>query len=305
MQTGLRESRFQPDSLRDELATDHRLHIMSGSPWLPALGAALAGDWDSKLWRAGGPFNKGDLLVTVLDTTPETILSLDRATKSETARVRAFHVEEIAIFTPLILTTDIETLTGAKFPALGPVTRDLAVSILGALDARRYQPTPQIQPGTACSALSTGQRAVALSDAAGRCAACDHEFGGVLGRHGLSGLDVHIQDVVDRRTGKTAQTAVVLCAGCHRIVHSAQDDEDTKLELSPYAELRYAWRPECPACGAKRAMPILWGMPSEEPAEDVTIGGCCTSGNPEQWECRECQQRWSEDADLASSFPTR
>lgn len=216
MRKVLKESRSWSDSLRDNLSTGNRLHIMSGSPWLTALGAAQAGQCDGKLWRAVEPFDKDDLLLTVLDTNPRTILSLELATKSGTSRIRAFHVEEIAAFTPLILTTDIETLIGTKFPSLGPVPRDFALSILGALAALRYQSSPQIHPGTPCSSLSTGQRAVALSDADGRCAACEREFGGVLGSHGLSGLDVHIHDVADRRTGMTALTAVVLCAGCHR-----------------------------------------------------------------------------------------
>ncbi len=300
MRKVLKESRSWSDSLRDNLSTGNRLHIMSGSPWLTALGAAQAGQCDGKLWRAVEPFDKDDLLLTVLDTNPRTILSLELATKSGTSRIRAFHVEEIAAFTPLILTTDIETLIGTKFPSLGPVPRDFALSILGALAALRYQSSPQIHPGTPCSSLSTGQRAVALSDADGRCAACELEFGGVLGSHGLSGLDVHIHDVADRRTGMTALTAVVLCAGCHRVVHAAQDDEDTHLELSPYAELRFAWRPACPDCGAQRSMPILWGMPSEEPPEDVAMGGCLISGNPDQWQCGACGHRWSDSSPLGS-----
>ena len=296
MQKGLSQSQSRSDSLRDELATDRRLHIMSGSPWLAALGAALAEDRDSKLWRADKPFDKGDLLLTVLDTRPRTILCLELAKKSETSRSRAYYLAEIKVFTPVVLTTDIETLTGTRFPPLGPVPHDLALSILAALDARRYQPNPQIQAGTACSSLSTGQRAVVLSGAAGVCAACNQEFGGVLGRHGLSGLDAHIQDVLNRRTGTTEPTAVVLCAGCHRIVHAAQDADHANLELSPYAELRYAWRPQCPACDAKRAMPILWGMPSEEPPEDVVVGGCDVWDHPEQWECGACQHRWSDNS---------
>jgi hypothetical protein len=168
------------------------------------------------------------------------------------------------------------------------------------LDPRRYPPRPQIEPGTACTSLSTGLRAVALSDAGGVCAACEREFGGVLGRHGLSGLDVHVENVRDRWTGETAPTAIVLCAGCHRIVHAAEDAEESNLELSAYAELRYAWRPECPACGARRAMPIQWGMPVVEPPEDVAIGGCCLPEDPERWECRACRHRWSGDFPLGS-----
>ena len=294
MQKGLSQS--WSNSPRDELATDRRLHIMSGSPWPAALGAALTEDWDSQLWRAAKPFEKGDLLLTVLDTRPRTILSLGLATKSETPRSRAYYLVEITTFTPVVLTTDVEILTGTRFPPLGPVPRDLAFSILAALDECRYLRRAPIQPGTACSSLSTGQRAVVLSEAAGLCAACQREFGGVLGRHGLSGLDVHIQDVLNRRTGSTEPTAVVLCAGCHRIVHAAQDADHANLELSPYAELRYAWRPQCPACDAKRAMPILWGMPSEEPPEDVAVGGCDVWDHPEQWECRACRHRWSDNS---------
>jgi len=104
-----------------------------------------------------------------------------------------------------------------------------------------------------------------------------------------------VENVTDRWTGGITPTAIVLCAGCHRIVHAAQDDEEANLELSPYAELRHAWRPECPACGARRAMPIQWGMPFKEPPEDVAIGGCCLSEHPEQWECRACRHRWSDN----------
>ena len=113
----------------------------------------------------------------------------------------------------------------------------------------------------------------------------------MLGRFGLNGLDIRVEDGVAR---DGSATVVVLCAGCHRIVHAAADDHNVNLELSPYAELRYAWRPTCPHCRMHRAMPILWGLPAGPPPDDVALGGCIVDSNPDDWQCRACGHRWSD-----------
>jgi hypothetical protein len=51
--------------------------------------------------------------------------------------------------------------------------------------------------------------------------------------------------------------------------------------------------PKCPACGAGKPTPIVYGYPSpdlwaEKERGDAELGGCVVSGGEPTWRCRAC-----------------
>jgi hypothetical protein len=52
-------------------------------------------------------------------------------------------------------------------------------------------------------------------------------------------------------------------------------------------------RGECPVCHNEGLVPIMYGMPADDPSEDVRagrymIGGCCITGDDPNRECIDC-----------------
>lgn len=59
-------------------------------------------------------------------------------------------------------------------------------------------------------------------------------------------------------------------------------------------------RPTCPECGSADVVPIVYGLPSPELIEEakrgeVSLGGCCLTGNDPQWFCKACEHEWRRD----------
>ena len=51
---------------------------------------------------------------------------------------------------------------------------------------------------------------------------------------------------------------------------------------------------KCPACGSKRVVGIVFGMPGVELFEaeqrgEVVLGGCCVSTFDPDWQCLDCE----------------
>ncbi|HSO35684.1 MAG TPA: ASCH domain-containing protein [Labilithrix sp.] len=58
--------------------------------------------------------------------------------------------------------------------------------------------------------------------------------------------------------------------------------------------------PECPVCGAGKAIPIVYGLPGPELWADVErgdaeLGGCVVCGDEPTWRCRECAAAFGSD----------
>ncbi len=56
-------------------------------------------------------------------------------------------------------------------------------------------------------------------------------------------------------------------------------------------------KPPCPKCGSPDVIPIMYGLPSEEAAEEarqgkIALGGCCISDDSPRWHCRDCEPEW-------------
>jgi len=57
----------------------------------------------------------------------------------------------------------------------------------------------------------------------------------------------------------------------------------------------------CPACGSPRVVPVFSGSPTSDliavyAAGRVAIGGARAADGSAQWECRDCDHRWTDAA---------
>ncbi len=63
---------------------------------------------------------------------------------------------------------------------------------------------------------------------------------------------------------------------------------------------RRSHHPVCPECGTDQVVPMVFGLPGPELAEEaqrgeVELGGCSITGDDPEWACRECGHRWRAD----------
>ena len=61
---------------------------------------------------------------------------------------------------------------------------------------------------------------------------------------------------------------------------------------------RNGGEPACPQCGSAEVVPIIYGFPGPELAEEsergkVELGGCVVSDDDPRWCCKRCDHRWA------------
>ena len=54
---------------------------------------------------------------------------------------------------------------------------------------------------------------------------------------------------------------------------------------------------KCPSCKSEHVIPIVYGLPGLELAEEaekghVELGGCCVDANNPNWKCKACGKTW-------------
>ncbi len=53
----------------------------------------------------------------------------------------------------------------------------------------------------------------------------------------------------------------------------------------------------CPKCGSKNIVRIVYGYPNAEALEEakkgnIILGGCCVSDNSPNFHCKDCKYEW-------------
>lgn len=279
-------------------AQGQRLHLVLGAPWKQALGAYIAGNGTTQesVWQAPPDYDKGDLLLTVLDSRPRLLLCLERA-RRPAASGGSIYVDDAVTFDPLIPLPALAIGLAGRLPAAPSTLADeLADEVLGRLAQEVASPSDWWgREGTRSSsttrARSAGLQATVLARSGGRCAGCDRNYGALLGGDGLYGLEVHHLDSLARSASEVVQTSpkrlVALCGGCHGVAHSpSQPSVD---------DLRFAWRPSCPQCDAMVTRAILYGDAGAllDPRHFVA-GGCLSGAGSPDWSCGACGHVWLE-----------
>lgn len=59
--------------------------------------------------------------------------------------------------------------------------------------------------------------------------------------------------------------------------------------MSNRKNLKLSKSGECPSCGTK-GKPILYGLVLKKPSDDIVIGGCCISGDDNNFFCEACDE---------------
>ena len=215
---------------------DQRVHLVRGWPWRDALAAYLA-SWSDvsdgsmgQFWTAPDALDKGDLLVTVLDTRPRVVLCLERSgIVRKRPDKRGLVVSDAEYFLDAIPVPALTARLGRSLPvAPATLSDDLADKLLTAIAAEVAEPTPwaAVEGSKSSStnrARSSGLQAAALLAAEGECTACQRDYAVVLGGRGALALEVHHLDPLSKSPNTAVWTdverVVVVCGGCHNILH--------------------------------------------------------------------------------------
>ena len=64
---------------------------------------------------------------------------------------------------------------------------------------------------------------------------------------------------------------------------------------------------QCPKCGSKNAIPIVYGLPALELLEKaeagkVKLGGCCIEESSPEFFCKDCNSEWNKDQFLDKAY---
>lgn len=192
------------------------------------------GDWVyPRRWR------RGDLMLTVLDSRPRTLLCLEQTLNATSTRMDVTGVSEFS----LVPVAAITRRTGSRFPRVpGTLSGDQARKLLRAVqDAAAASPSAWVEIEgkrqlSSSRHRSSGLQAAVLQKSGGVCAGCRVNYAELFGVAGLMSMEVHHLDELKHaqtelvRTG--ADRLVALCGSCHNLT-------DAGLSL---AQIRRTWR---------------------------------------------------------------
>src|SRR5215216_7072809 len=119
-----------------------------------------------------------------------------------------------------------------------------------------------------------------------------------------SGIRFPRAEPLPRKSRDTSSKS--LARGCHsrkqiqdRRVRVVEEVSKNPLELTTYRrhtlELRKA--KNCPKCGSKNLMEIVYGRPTSEALDavergEIALGGCVMMPNQPNWKCATCGYEW-------------
>lgn len=216
-----------------------RLHLVLGAPWKEALGAYQAGGGYTErgYWTAPATYKRGDLLLTILDRA-RVVMCLERA-RREAKGPDIYIEDDVDVFAVPIPVSALEGRLGRRIPRPPATLGDaFAEEVLRALADEVAEPTDWAAPEGRRASGSVRSRAaslqaVVLAAAHGRCAACERNFGALLGGAGVAGLEVHHLDALGESDQELVATTpdrlIAVCGGCHRVLHSSNKPSAEEL----------------------------------------------------------------------------
>lgn len=246
--------------------------------------SALVGDDSVFGWNVGGELRAGDIVVTVLDTSPELLVAIELVEHDEAERLVI--AERHLLRDPLSWDTVLLHARTDISRFVGPLSLKASRELLEVIEELLYAQTPLViaagcRPGEGTSdAVRAAYFLRAEAEGWGmECASCHREVD-------LAELELHFDRPSEAPLrldiAEHVDDVAPLCRPCH-VLASAH----------PVAVQETLLRPACPDCGARSARPILWGMPASPPPEGWAMGGCAVPIGPTpQWACGECDARY-------------
>lgn len=264
--------------------TGQKLYVVIGSPWKDALLGYLSADAPDDNWDVPDGLRKGDLLLSLLETKPRTVLCLERVTRGG-ARLQVGVVLDWPWLPEL---AKVEAVSGLKVrKSAGWIPDEVADLLLEVLDSDQMW-----HSGSGDGSTAHDARVISNCDL--RCEGCGEEFdlSGDDARNQVRVLAVEDQVRVFDEEARDVVTRCALCPACQRVARAAG--------VPTMTQLRRASFPACPRCGAEETSVIMWGMPPGPQPEWVEVGGCCINGDDPVWSCSACGHSWGSMLDPRS-----
>jgi hypothetical protein len=259
--------------------------LVEGRPWKDAVIAYLEPRSPYRPWTIDNRAAVGDLLITVLSTTPRTVLCVERVSspKNGTKPIEVVTERQLPALPTL---PEVEQRARTKLPAqAGPIAGDDADRLLDILD-----------PGWIGFAFGEESESVQgariLLASGGECTGCGQRL---LVHRRTARSDVHVHTVEPSKIESSADWPAVLCSGCATDMIAG--------EYATFLDYRFSLNPACPRCSAAQTMAVQFGMmPApvsalSSPPWVVDIGCTVTDDTP-KWICGECDYRWQFEVDI-------
>ncbi|PBC38104.1 hypothetical protein CJ178_29380 [Rhodococcus sp. ACPA4] len=271
--------------------------IALGTPWLDAAVAFLEPKAKVDPWSFHGHMAAGDVLITVLDTDPRTVLCAETLTAPFADGMARLEVSEnYDTFSRLPLVPDIEKAMSIQFPSeTGQIDDALGDRILWALHSAVGLDSFEIDT---TDPTSTAAHARALLGSCGSCTACDAPLR--LNKF-TAGDSMHFHSASHsfRQFEPGDDCPAVLCRKCAgRIASSAY----TNL-----VEYMVSTHPPCPQCRARWTSRCSPGMPAylHNVRPWISVTGCVVGPNTPQWSCLKCHHSWGNMFELPPELDER
>ena len=276
--------------MHDDAVVEHtakqRVFIVEGRPWKDAVIAYLEPRSPYRPWFIGEDIRNGDVLITVLDTDPRTVLCMEVAGSSS---LDAAGVTESWTLTALPSVATFEAHAGVAVPTAAGRVDD---AIAGRLTTPFFtNPASFDDPFTRRGEAShtTAAAARVLLKSPGKCTACGQA---INLRRSTARDHIHIhtaENDVDHwaHHGPTHDWPAILCDKCQTAM--------TEGGFSNFLDYRFSFHPSCPLCAASRSSSTSIGMPlSGEPVPPWTVPlGCVITDPVPEWICGGCGYRWA------------
>ncbi|TSD46276.1 hypothetical protein FFI94_008945 [Rhodococcus sp. KBS0724] len=261
-----------------------------GTPWLDAAVAFLEPKAKVDPWSFHGDMAAGDILITVLDTDPRTVLCAETLTAAFSDDMSRMEVsDQFDTFHRLPLVPDIEKMLSIQFPReTGQIDNALGDRILRALHST---------VGPACFEIdttdptSTAAHARTLIGSYGTCTACSAQLRLKKYTAGDS-MHFHSASRVFRQFEPGDDCPAVLCRKCA-----------SRIALSGFTNLveyMVSTHPPCPQCRAHWTSSCSPGMPAYLHNEIpwISVTGCVVGPDTPKWSCLACHHSWGQMFEL-------
>lgn len=266
-------------------SSGQHVFIALGTPWIDAVVAFLEPRARVDPWIMHGKMAIGDLLVTVLDTTPRTLLCIEivaapfDGTSPMEVDERPYELHGL----PTV--PELEQRWSITFPTdPGPVDDALADRILTAGQshyAHYFGDIDTLDP------TSTAAHARTLMNERGNCTGCSSPM--PLRKFNSSDrLHFHSASRIFRQAEPGDDYPAVLCRKC-----------TGRMATSGHTNLidyMLAKNPSCPLCGAHRTAQCAPGMPVHpfDHLPWLAVTGCVVGPDTPEWTCRACSHSWGQ-----------
>ncbi|WP_225928432.1 hypothetical protein [Rhodococcus opacus] len=234
-----------------------RVFIVEGRPWKDAVIAHLEPRSPYRPWFTGEDIRNGDVLITVLDTDPRTVLCMEVAGSSS---LDAAGVTESWTLTALPSVTAFEAHAGVAVPTAAGRVDDAIAGRLTTPFFTNPASFDDMSTRRGEASHTTAAAARVLLKSAGKCTACGQA---INLRRSTARDHIHIhtaENDVDHwaHHGPTHDWPAILCDKCQTAM--------TEGGFSNFLDYRFSFHPSCPLCAASRSSSTSIGMPlSGEP----------------------------------------